>query len=318
VNYFSSPSKTSNQSPEGPNKAFLGTSRRNDASGWDAPKETLLTKHLVRRDAGLEAPDEPPSTSSESRDVFANEAPPPPAQQQHLSPLQSSEETRGPSPTLVVPTSGETLKRSFPSEEESSSGKELPVKRARFEAVADFSEQLSASAESAAGSQHRPEAMLDSSYSSSDATAGFTSPRTATISSGDRTTTSRMRRYAAPPPRTRDLLETLELRGVDGRPRRQYRDPYFSNPADVPPRAWEYGGRSFILRDESVRSLPEFEHGAIDNVVRTAVSSAADVKRWEYAVPPPSLRETKAWLEQEHVPRTPLGKALFIPPRFLF
>jgi hypothetical protein len=286
TNYFS-PTKAAKGDPA---DSLGSPSKTGAALGWDAPKETSLTEHFIR--LGSKSPTKPVPAPRVS---ILEEAPPPPAQQQ---PLQSSEETPGPSPTLVVPTPEELRKRAVP--DEVAAREERPIKMPRLEPASPV-EALPSSTESMASSQYRLQAGLSSSYSSADAAPTTPTNRPGILSSQAELTTPRTKRYAFLPPRTRELLETLQ------RPQRQYRDPYFSDPADVPPRPREYGGRSFVLHDDSVRSLAEFEHGATDKIIRP-LPSTGRVKRWEYATPPPSVSELKAGLGEKSQFRTSSGE----------
>ncbi|KAG0150212.1 hypothetical protein CROQUDRAFT_38756 [Cronartium quercuum f. sp. fusiforme G11] len=96
--------------------------------------------------------------------------------------------------------------------------------------------------------------------------------------------------YSNPSPRVVELLETLV-------PAKVYRDPYYSDPADVPTRKREYGGRVYAVSGSSMRFVPEFQHSitrktlALEN---TTNAGGARVNRWEFANRPPRLEELRA------------------------
>ncbi|SGY31587.1 BQ5605_C002g01244 [Microbotryum silenes-dioicae] len=118
--------------------------------------------------------------------------------------------------------------------------------------------------------------------------------------------------YREPAPSAQQVLETLEM---NNQPRVDYTNPYYSNPADVPRVANEYGGRRFVLRDQSMRNTPAFNH--LDRRVRDAETTtrgtddyprmskrSGDKGReqhalWEYVKRPPTRAEVKVRAKKE-------------------
>lgn len=99
-------------------------------------------------------------------------------------------------------------------------------------------------------------------------------------------------------------------------PRVVYKDPYFSNPADVSGAKLDgsrkalrrdYGGRTFIIPDDRIRNTPPFPHGLVpapedleDSHALLGRSGRSQFwKKWEYAPRPPSLAQIKEWLEKD-------------------
>ncbi|WVF72225.1 hypothetical protein IAT40_007037 [Kwoniella sp. CBS 6097] len=103
------------------------------------------------------------------------------------------------------------------------------------------------------------------------------------------------------PPSSRQVMETMELNGV---PSMVYQQPYYSNPVDVPSRAKMFAGRMFTLRGNSVKDLEDFESN-IPNVDlgKRWLKRKKGMDRWnwgwEYALPPPRLKEVVEWCEKE-------------------
>ncbi|SCV68725.1 BQ2448_846 [Microbotryum intermedium] len=118
--------------------------------------------------------------------------------------------------------------------------------------------------------------------------------------------------YRERAPSSQQVLETLESYN---KPRVDYKNPFYSNPADVPRVANEYGGRRFVLRDHSMRNIPAFNHldGKLkeaETTTRLADDSSKTSKRacykargphalWEYVKRPPTRAEVKAWAKKE-------------------
>lgn len=75
-----------------------------------------------------------------------------------------------------------------------------------------------------------------------------------------------------------------------GLPIVEHRDPYFSNPADVP-RAREYAGRMFAFTSVTLPHLPAFEEGSGREEV-----SGRHVRKWEYGRLPPARAEVQDWI----------------------
>lgn len=88
-------------------------------------------------------------------------------------------------------------------------------------------------------------------------------------------------KYSTPPPTTIEALKSLK---DDGAPTKAYRDPYYSNPSDVPERPREYAGRIFVLKGDEIPSW--------DNSADTCLTRGA--RYLEYVPLPPSKRRVVA------------------------
>lgn len=94
-----------------------------------------------------------------------------------------------------------------------------------------------------------------------------------------------------------------------------YKDPHFSNPADVSGGKLDagrkalrrdYGGRTFIIPDNRIRNTPPFVHGLVPGPLDIEEAEAVAArhgrsqfwKKWEYTPRPPSLRDMEEWLEK--------------------
>lgn len=179
---------------------------------------------------------------------------------------------------------------------------------------------LSASSHSQARSTHSKEQsslpkQLSSSKQSSSPSSGQKRRRT-TSNAGDEISTNESRtsriRFAASdqqsailettryktfhiPPPTR--IEVERSFAYFGLPTVVHRDPYFSNPADVP-KAREYAGRTFTFTSHSLHHLPHFdenrEHAKVD---RSTVRKLSSIRYWEYGPRPPTRAEVQDWLD---------------------
>ncbi|KAI8587099.1 DNA polymerase zeta catalytic subunit [Geranomyces variabilis] len=132
---------------------------------------------------------------------------------------------------------------------------------------------------------------------------------------------SRLIRPARAPPSTDELLAMLKDYRI---PRVIYREPFYSDPKDVPARAKTYGTREFKLQADDPALLPEFKpalpesedrvqprqeikglahwrHVKFDEGVRTSI------KVWRPGISPPTRQEVEKWLKEQKstaVPRS--------------
>ncbi|EGG11103.1 uncharacterized protein MELLADRAFT_33498 [Melampsora larici-populina 98AG31] len=98
--------------------------------------------------------------------------------------------------------------------------------------------------------------------------------------------------YSITPPASKELLRTLI-------PAKVYKDPFYSDPNDVPNRKREYGGRLYTILGSTLRYLPEFTHqldlsfmGAGESVYGSGERKAR-ITRWEFAIGPPRISELR-------------------------
>ncbi|EPQ60815.1 DNA/RNA polymerase, partial [Gloeophyllum trabeum ATCC 11539] len=107
-----------------------------------------------------------------------------------------------------------------------------------------------------------------------------------------------------PPPSASTLLSTLDNYGL---PAKIYRDPYYSNEADVPEKPREYAGLVYHLKGgEDVANLEEWQCGSSCDYPGLQKSDMPQFDRmgvggWEYASSPPSRREVEKWLRTTSV-----------------
>lgn len=105
--------------------------------------------------------------------------------------------------------------------------------------------------------------------------------------------------YNQHPPSTSDLLESLKLYDI---PDRIYREPYYSNSSDVPRKTRTYADLTYHLKGKGVAHLEQWKN--ISSQAVPSLSSGSEVYLdsaalggWEYASCPPSVKQTKWWLQ---------------------
>ncbi|GAA5965048.1 hypothetical protein JCM8115_005696 [Rhodotorula mucilaginosa] len=106
--------------------------------------------------------------------------------------------------------------------------------------------------------------------------------------------------FAEAPPTSYQAESTME---AYGRAKVVYKDPHYSNPADVPRRDREYGGKRFRLRGSTMRFLPAFKHYSAGSAPRSddlapKAPRPAQIQTWEFSSAPPSSELALQWLEQ--------------------
>lgn len=117
-------------------------------------------------------------------------------------------------------------------------------------------------------------------------------------------------RFQAP-----SVTEVIQTLGDDFRPSVLYQQPYYSNDDDVPDRAFEYAGRTFKLRSNTVPYLPPFdptgmapcmfgeESHILDRKTRAKnnenLRKSCTITKWEFAPTLPTVAEVKTWFDQE-------------------
>ncbi|KAG2023486.1 delta DNA polymerase [Coprinopsis cinerea AmutBmut pab1-1] len=105
--------------------------------------------------------------------------------------------------------------------------------------------------------------------------------------------------YSISPPTHQELNATMESYGVA---QRLYRVPYYSNPDDVPDKPKEYGGLIFHLKGDTLDALEDWAAPNLDDatVLPYFQFDSDGIAGWEYASHPPTMRETKKWLQREN------------------
>jgi DNA polymerase zeta len=79
-----------------------------------------------------------------------------------------------------------------------------------------------------------------------------------------------------------------------GLPIVEHKDPWFSNPADVP-KAREYAGRTFTFTSLALAYLPDFETGATVTMIQDT-KRPKTIHLWSSGKPPPSRLDVESWL----------------------
>jgi DNA polymerase zeta len=104
--------------------------------------------------------------------------------------------------------------------------------------------------------------------------------------------------FADPPPTKRHVVDSMASYGLD---MVEYPTPFYSNPADVPPRPKAFAGRVFHVKTDTVTDLPPFEGEATPRPwLRTRREESARAKwGWEYGAPPPCKRVVVEWCAKE-------------------
>ncbi|KAJ3178228.1 DNA polymerase zeta [Gaertneriomyces sp. JEL0708] len=103
-----------------------------------------------------------------------------------------------------------------------------------------------------------------------------------------------------PPPTYSDLLES-DIPNV------VYREPYYSNPKDVPNHPISYAGREFRFVPEDARRLKEFNTAVRGKLGKYSLHVMKNqVKIWTRAEDPPSVREATEWVTK-HPPGSNLN-----------
>ncbi|PWY98545.1 putative catalytic subunit of DNA polymerase zeta UPR-1 [Testicularia cyperi] len=110
--------------------------------------------------------------------------------------------------------------------------------------------------------------------------------------------------FHEPAPSLRAVTETFPLFNVV---RQIHRDPFYSDPSDVPERAREYAGRMFKFQSDSLSYLKPFLHwhavaaSAADASVADGGGRIPRARYWQFGPPPPTVLETRAWQKREHI-----------------
>lgn len=92
--------------------------------------------------------------------------------------------------------------------------------------------------------------------------------------------------YKIPPPTTEEAMRSFRDHTL---PSKVYRDPYYSNPTDVPERPREYAGRVFVLKGDEIPSWD----------ARYDATSTQGIRHFEYAPLPPTKKDVVSAYERE-------------------
>ncbi|GAA5949875.1 hypothetical protein JCM3765_007720 [Sporobolomyces pararoseus] len=109
--------------------------------------------------------------------------------------------------------------------------------------------------------------------------------------------------YNRKAPTTAQLYESLNQ---NKQPHVIYKDPYYSNPKDVPRKDREFAGKSYSIDGDSIKFLKPFLHHGMSPFAALAqqqlkVSNPriAGTTKWEFSERPPSKKEMNEWLVKE-------------------
>ena len=91
-----------------------------------------------------------------------------------------------------------------------------------------------------------------------------------------------------------ELLASMDACSV---PNKLYQPPFYSNEEDAPEHPREYAGLVYHLKGGTgVGVLEEWVGHAQANTSTTPLGNA-EICGWEYAATPPSVRQTRIWLQ---------------------
>ncbi|KLT41724.1 hypothetical protein CC85DRAFT_328733 [Cutaneotrichosporon oleaginosum] len=258
----SSPLSTPTKPRLSPNTVVLPASKRSFTKWTPSPQEAEPSSPL-RQEEEVDMP-----LLTEIKVRRAPELPPPNAQPSPL--LPSSIRKHGISPTLVT-------RRPGPSptmlNEADATPTQRPKKRVRL------------------SSPTQP-FVIDPSQSSKPASGGETSNSSAPDLAMDAWV------FSDPPPSNKHVVDTMSTYGLDTV---EYPSPFYSNPADVPPRPKAFAGRVFNVKTDTVNDLMPFEGDATPRPwLRTRKAMTGRAKfGWEYGAPPPCRRVVLEWCAKE-------------------
>ncbi|KAI8904535.1 hypothetical protein DFJ77DRAFT_480554 [Powellomyces hirtus] len=130
---------------------------------------------------------------------------------------------------------------------------------------------------------------------------------------GDNNVIQKVFRAATSPPTTDELLASLDAFDI---PHVVYREPYYSDPRDVPNRTRVWAGREFKFKSTEAVNLPEFEapvapDGAVAQVARGIEhwrhvkfdqGVPTNIRLWRPGAEPPSSNTVAKWLHANKLP----------------
>lgn len=125
--------------------------------------------------------------------------------------------------------------------------------------------------------------------------SGFSTAHTRSSTEGEGSSLVRLNRwkYKVPAPTVGEVTQSFPYFGL---PTAEYKDPYFSDPADVP-KIREYAGRTFTFASTSLAFLPAFEGG--DVAKKEEGKGSVEIHKWEYDKAPPTRLEVAFWAVDE-------------------
>jgi len=99
-------------------------------------------------------------------------------------------------------------------------------------------------------------------------------------------------RYRDHSPSINQLIRSLSDLDL---PMKIYKDPFYSDPNDVPDRKREYAGRQYAIFGSSLRFIKQFDHAfkAFISYPLPSQASIPNICRWEFANPPPRLLDLR-------------------------
>lgn len=261
-----------------PNALVLQESKRS-ITRWTPSPQSPTPK---TRKAITPTPEEPLSEIKVGRS--SSQKPPPNAQ-------------RTPAASMLAPPSAVTMRMlsaTLPNTNRSSGSTESPTASKRPLTAALLLDDSSGSKESPSSAERRPKKRVRVS----SPVVSLTPPQPSQSvpngsgSSGGPELDPTSWEYAPRPPTLRAVVDTMTLEGVEPV---EYRDPFYSNPEDVPPRPKLFAGRAFRLKGNDVQELRPFEYtteftGANTWLKTRRLEQARADYGWEYAPVPPSLR----------------------------
>lgn len=272
ASHLPSPSKPS------PSALVLHESKRS-VTHWTPSPQSPTPK---ARKVVTPSPEEPLSEIKVGRS--SSQKPPPNAQ-------------RTPAASMLAPPSALTMRMlsaTLPNTSRSSGSAESPTASKRPLTAALLHEDSSGSKESPSSAERmsRPKKRVRVSSPVVSLTPPQPSQPNGSGSSGGPEISPGSWEYAPRPPTLREVVETMTLEGVEPV---EYRDPFYSNPEDVPPRPKLFAGRAFRLKGNDIQELRPFEYSTkvsgTNSWLKTRPLEPATAEfGWEYAPVPPSLR----------------------------
>lgn len=106
--------------------------------------------------------------------------------------------------------------------------------------------------------------------------------------------------YVYPPP-----VITEEDPIMKSIPNVMYKEPFYSQPSDVPTYPTSFNGKEFKLKCNTINSLKEFKSKYFQIRQERHEASRVTIRHWTPSNSPPSFKEVQMWLEDEKVCKKP-------------